>query len=232
MESASTEITHQFRTSYAMLQTESAELNRDVLGPLFFKALGSILLGGLLMTQLSVVDLIPVLQVAIGPAVLVSGVGLLLLTMTNRLGRAIDRARTLVHERSTLTPDNQERVTAQLCILSHRAQLIRRAIILASFSALCAASLTIALFLTALFKLDEAWVIGALFVGCMVCLIASLIVFIQDINQSLGALKLELTATNATEPRSLRERGSGYASVSPRAESEVFERPQESAHEI
>ena len=33
------------------------------------------------------------LQVAIGPVILISGVGLLLLTMTNRLGRAIDRAR-------------------------------------------------------------------------------------------------------------------------------------------
>ena len=32
-------------------------------------------------------QMFPVLQVAIGPVILISGVGLLLLTMTNRLGR-------------------------------------------------------------------------------------------------------------------------------------------------
>jgi hypothetical protein len=37
-------------------------------------------------------ELIPVLQVAIGPVILISGVGLLLLTLTNRFGRAVDRA--------------------------------------------------------------------------------------------------------------------------------------------
>ena len=37
--------------------------------------------------------LIPILQVAIGPVILVSGVGLLLLSMTNRLGRIVDRRR-------------------------------------------------------------------------------------------------------------------------------------------
>lgn len=40
-------------------------------------------------------DLLPSLQIAIGPVILVSGVSLLLLSMTNRLGRVIDRARDL-----------------------------------------------------------------------------------------------------------------------------------------
>ena len=43
-------------------------------------------------------ELIPILQIAIGPVILISGVGLLLLSMTNRLGRAIDRARILRQE--------------------------------------------------------------------------------------------------------------------------------------
>ncbi|MFN9975717.1 MAG: DUF2721 domain-containing protein, partial [Phycisphaerae bacterium] len=38
------------------------------------------------MSLPTVPDLIPVLQVAIGPVILISGVGLLLLSMTNRLG--------------------------------------------------------------------------------------------------------------------------------------------------
>ena len=41
---------------------------------------------------ISLSELVPILQIAIGPAILISGVGLLLLSMTNRLGRVIDRA--------------------------------------------------------------------------------------------------------------------------------------------
>ena len=37
-------------------------------------------------------QLIPILQLAIGPVILISGVGLLLLTLTNRFGRLVDRA--------------------------------------------------------------------------------------------------------------------------------------------
>ena len=41
------------------------------------------------------IDLVPILQMAVGPVILISGVGLLLLSMTNRLGRVIDRSRLL-----------------------------------------------------------------------------------------------------------------------------------------
>jgi len=144
------------------------------------------------MSGLSIPELIPVLQVAIGPVVLVSGVGLLMLSMTNRLGRTIDRARVLRRELPALASKDQTGVAAQLRILLKRAELIRRAVILASVSVLCAASLTIALFLTFLFRLNGVWVISVLFIACMICLIVSLITFIQDINQSLVALKLDL----------------------------------------
>jgi len=45
------------------------------------------------MPPTSLEQIIPELRDAIGPVILISGVGLLLLTMTNRRGRAIDRAR-------------------------------------------------------------------------------------------------------------------------------------------
>jgi hypothetical protein len=45
------------------------------------------------MPLTSLEQIIPELRDAIGSVILISGVGLLLLTMTNRLGRAIDRAR-------------------------------------------------------------------------------------------------------------------------------------------
>jgi hypothetical protein len=136
--------------------------------------------------------LVPILQTAIGPAILISGVGLLLLTMTNRLGRAIDRARLLASEMRGSGDASREHLAVQLRILWRRARLIRLAILLASASALTAAVLIIVLFFTALWQLDSAWLIAALFVCCMASLAASLGVFIHDINQSLAALWREL----------------------------------------
>jgi hypothetical protein len=139
------------------------------------------------------INLIPILQTAIGPAILISGVGLLLLTMTNRLGRVIDRARILDAQLSQASESERRPLVAQLRILWQRARLIRLAIMLASASALAAAVLVIVLFFTALGAIDSPWPIGTLFVCCMACLVSSLAVFIHDINESLTALKHELS---------------------------------------
>jgi hypothetical protein len=144
------------------------------------------------MQSTTVAELIPVLQLAIGPVVLISGVGLLLLTMTNRYGRVIDRARLLAAELREASAAGSERILGQLRILSRRARLIRMAIVLASFSILLAAFLIIVLFLTALLRPEVAWLISLLFIAAMAALIGSLIVFIIDLNESLTALQLEL----------------------------------------
>ncbi len=140
----------------------------------------------------SVQELIPVLQTAIGPVILISGIGLLLLTMTNRLGRAIDRARSLSAELPSADDQGRARIARQLSILWMRARMIRLAISLATISALTAAILVIVLFVTALLSAESAWLIAALFTACMLSLIASLFVFLRDINQALAALRLEL----------------------------------------
>jgi hypothetical protein len=146
------------------------------------------------MQSLSVAQLIPVLQTAIGPTILISGVGLLLLTMTNRLARTIDRARATARELVDASEDRRGKGHEQIRVLWRRARLIRLSIALASMSALFAAILIIVLFLTALFQLESAWLICALFIVCLASLIGSLFVFIHDINLALAALKLELSA--------------------------------------
>jgi hypothetical protein len=144
------------------------------------------------MALTPVKELIPVLQVAIGPVILISGVGLLLLTLTNRYGRTIDRSRLLVRELRELAGADRERLEGQIEILYRRARLIRLSIFLAGVSVLLASLLIIVLFLTALLKLEVGLLISLLFIGCMVALSGSLVAFIRDINLSLGALKLEL----------------------------------------
>lgn len=142
-------------------------------------------------------EIVPVLQVAIGPVILISGVGLLLLTMTNRLGRAIDRARLLKAELSKRTDEERAQVLAQVTVLYRRARMIRLSITLAAISALLAAGLIITLFLTALLHLPEGIFVSIIFIACMTSLFLSLVAFIRDINLSLHALKLELKGIKA-----------------------------------
>jgi len=137
-------------------------------------------------------ELIPVLQVAIGPVILISGVGLLLLTLTNRYGRTIDRARQLVHELRELAGADRQRLEGQIDILYRRARLLRLSILLAGVSVLLVSLLITLLFLTALLKLEAGLLLSLLFIACLVALSGSLVAFIRDINLSLVALKLEL----------------------------------------
>ena len=144
-------------------------------------------------------ELVPVLQLAVGPVILISGVGLVLLSITNRYGRVIDRAREIsAHKRQTEGAE-REHFQAQRQILVRRARLVRLAIAFASLSLLLAALLIITLFLLALLNVEAARLIVGLFIGGMVCLVVSLVVFLMDINISLAAFQLE--ARHSSEPR-------------------------------
>jgi hypothetical protein len=148
---------------------------------------------------MSLREIAPVLQIALGPVILISGIGLLLLSMTNRLGRLIDRARQLSTALRTATGEERELVEAQIEVLSARAIYMRRAIVLAVVSLLCAAVLVITLFLAAVLRWDAVIVVVTLFACCMIALIASLVAFLRDVNHSLTAIKLELGARQEGE---------------------------------
>jgi hypothetical protein len=143
----------------------------------------------------SIEQIIPELREAIGAVILISGVGLLLLTMTNRLGRAIDRARQLKRELPERTGREREQTLAQVKIIFRRARMIRLSILLAAISVLLVSVLIITLFVTALLQLHLVVFVSVLFIGSMVSLFGSMIAFIWDINLSLHALKLELENT-------------------------------------
>ena len=137
-------------------------------------------------------EIIPVLQIAIGPVILISGVGMLLLVMTGRFGRMIDRARVLSKELQSAPPAEAANLRAQIAILFRRARCMKLGLALASFSMLLAAMLVILLFTTELF--DKPWVQLIIwnFSSALVCLIGAVLSFLYDIHLSLVALKLEL----------------------------------------
>jgi hypothetical protein len=136
--------------------------------------------------------LIPILQVAIGPVILISGVGLIILSMTNRLGRAIDRTRGLAGLYAESGNAHRPRLREQLTLLWDRAKNLRLAIAFACASALSSALLVIFIFIAALWGFGSGWFIAVLFTTALASLILALILFIHDINKSLAALRVEL----------------------------------------
>ncbi|HWD17915.1 MAG TPA: DUF2721 domain-containing protein [Verrucomicrobiae bacterium] len=141
-------------------------------------------------------NLIPILQAAVSPVILISGVGLLLLSMTNRLGRVIDRSRNLIDSVRAASASEKPRLVAQLHILARRARSVRLAITLATFSVLLAAGLVMVVFIGALGRVNVGAVCVALFIACLASLVGSVIFFLRDINLSLAALKLELASVD------------------------------------
>lgn len=141
---------------------------------------------------MTVAELIPVLQMAVGPVVLISGVGLLILSLTNRLGRVVDRGRSLASEQRQAPQPEKRGTTEQLHIISRRAHLLQRAIVFAVLCMLFAAVLIITLFFTAALHLEVAWLVGLLFVCALESLIMSLVSFLQELNQALIAFHLDI----------------------------------------
>jgi hypothetical protein len=136
-------------------------------------------------------DLVPVIQLSVSPVILIFGVGLILLSMVNRYGHIIDKAR---HLSSILRSDITEssHIRAQLRIMHVRAYQVRLAIIFAIVSLLLATVLISALFVICLLHIEAALAIVVLFISCILSLSIALIVFLADINMSLKALTLEI----------------------------------------
>lgn len=140
----------------------------------------------------SITELLPMLQSSIGPAILISAIGLLLLTMTNRLAHLIDRIRALNGTQQTDDPAIKSKTETEIQILLRRAHLLRDAILWASASALCSATLIMVIFLFTLLSIDFAAVLIFLFIGSMICFMAAIFMLIMDVNVSLKALEIEV----------------------------------------
>ena len=124
------------------------------------------------------------LQLAVSPVILISAYGLLLLSMTNRLGRAIDRARLLVHEGAAKDD--------QIAIITRRAGWIRSAIVFTTLALIAAGLLVLVLFASIYLPFNIAPVVAVLFIGSLVSAVIGLGYFIADIYGSLHAMQAEL----------------------------------------
>jgi hypothetical protein len=141
---------------------------------------------------------LPVIQLAITPVILLSGVGALMLTLTNRLGRVVDRTRALAGQMRGAPPDDHAHLNSQLAILWRRAKLIRVAVTFAGLSMLLSCFLVMAIFVDVTVERDFSLQLVVIFVASVLCLIAALAAFLRDIWMSLHALRLEVERAQAS----------------------------------
>ena len=146
----------------------------------------------MLAETIQAVDLGHAIQSAIAPVVLISGIGLLLLTLTGRLGRIVDRTRLLVRERLASSPEHRQVIEAQLRVLARRARLVRLALGLSAASIALIGVVVTVLFVSAFVKLSLAGLVVVLFVASSLSIVAAMLAFMRELQLSLTALDMEM----------------------------------------
>jgi len=141
---------------------------------------------------MTIEDLIRSLQASIAPCVLISGLGLLMLSMTNRLARPIDRIRQLRHEVKGATENEKESLRQQFKILYKRCHLLRVAIALVAASIFFVSMIMLMLFFILAFNMPLISFIKWFFTLSLLCLIVSLTFLLRDISLTLRSIKIEV----------------------------------------
>jgi hypothetical protein len=142
-----------------------------------------------------------IIQLSVAPVFLLAAVGTLLVVLTSRLARVVDRNRTLDGEiRAGQSPYGDETFhLGELRILDQRMNWINRAITLATVTNLFVCLVVVALFAGELLTLDFSRAIAALFIVAMGSLIAALLAFLVEISHARKMLRVrpELLASRA-----------------------------------
>lgn len=123
-------------------------------------------------------DISHIIQLAIAPVFLLTGVGTKLAVLTNRLARIIDRSRVV---EGRLQSEAGEAAQAELATLYRRAHLINRAIALSTGCGLLVCVVIAALFIGDALNLALANFIGLCFVLAMFSLIGSFVYLLREI---------------------------------------------------
>jgi hypothetical protein len=129
----------------------------------------------------NVIDVTRLVQLAIAPVFLLTAVGTIIGVLSSRLGRVVDRSRTLEDRLRQLAPEGQKAVREELSILARRVRLVYASMTLAVVCALFVGLLIAVAFVDAFVALDLSRFIGLLFIGAMLAFILALMVFLREI---------------------------------------------------
>jgi len=137
-------------------------------------------------------SLVEFFQSTISPLVLISGVGLILLSLTNRLARTIDRSREMVAEIEDENSIDKHNKKTQLRILVKRSYILKYSITSISFSILCSSLIIPVLLVIYLFQIDIAILGKLFFLLSIIGIVFSAVFLFLDVSLTLKALELEV----------------------------------------
>lgn len=142
----------------------------------------------MLQTPTSIATVAQVIQLAVAPVFLLAGVGALLGVLINRLGRIVDRFRTLEAEMPETTASNHAAYQAEMTLMARRARMVHWAISLCTICALLVCIVIGALFVGASMSIDLSGAVAGLFVLTMIALVAGLLCFLREISLATGSI--------------------------------------------
>jgi hypothetical protein len=137
-------------------------------------------------TEVSITTVAHVIQLAVAPVFLLTGVGTILNVMTSRLSRIIDRFRVLESlPRSAadvvVSPENSNPYQQEMRILAQRERVIYWAISLCTLCALLICVVIAALFVGTVMGVQLTSLIASLFIAAMLALIGGLLSLLREI---------------------------------------------------
>ena len=142
---------------------------------------------GLLSTP-PIADIQHIIQLAVAPVFLLSGVGVMLSLFTSRLARIVDRARLM--ERTASEYPDQDDLHRQLAVLARRARYINNSIALYTISGLLVTGTVVLLFTNALLALELDTLIAVVFAAAMLALAAALLQFLHEVRYATVNLRI------------------------------------------
>ena len=137
-------------------------------------------------------DLIEILKASIAPVALISGIGLLLLSMVNRLSRTLDRIRFLCSELERALEVDVPILKKQITILYRRCQDLRSSILLSIVCISCVSLVVLILFLMKILNINLTLLVEIIFAIAIITLVCSLIYFLKDVFAALKSVKIEI----------------------------------------
>ena len=131
-----------------------------------------------------------VIQLSIAPVFLLTAVGAMLGVLSNRLSRAVDRARSLENRAKTAPGDEQSLLRRQLTVLNRRIRMIYRAMVLCAVCALLICSVIVTAFASTLAGAVLAVPIAVLFIAAMLAFIGALLLFLREVHLAISTLQI------------------------------------------
>lgn len=133
-----------------------------------------------------------VIQLALAPAFLLTGIAGILNVMTGRLARIIDRGRRLVEQPVQVDPSMLESYNTERDNLERRRYLASAAITGCTLSALLICLVIVVLFLKALIGIEIKWVVGVLFTSSTIALVMGLGYFLREVHLATTTVRIVL----------------------------------------